>query len=187
MAPRAVLLRTLRARQLEARALPLRFPSPARPSATSISPLRAFSASSRSCNAQKEEPKGDQQQKDGGGGGGGGSSGKKQEQRQAPRPDEASGPPQSPFKVFAQVLKEEISKNKAWQENVKTLQGDVDKLADTQAMKRARDMYERARVSQGLGLGGWPGAGRRKGGWWGNDRGKDGEGRVRMVWGGAMR
>jgi import inner membrane translocase subunit TIM44 len=48
--------------------------------------------------------------------------------------------------VFAQVLKEEISKNKAWQDNVKQLQGDVDKLADSQAMKRAREVYERARV-----------------------------------------
>jgi import inner membrane translocase subunit TIM44 len=45
------------------------------------------------------------------------------------------------------VLKEEISKNKAWQENVKTLQGDVDKMADSAAMQRARELYERARVS----------------------------------------
>jgi import inner membrane translocase subunit TIM44 len=138
MAPRAILLRTLRARQLEARALPLRFVAPVLPAATSAS-LRSFSASSRSFNAQNEEAKGEQQ-KDG--------KQQQQQERKAPRPDEATGPPQSPFKVFAQVLKEEISKNKAWQENVKTLQGDVDKLADTQAMKRARDMYERARVSE---------------------------------------
>jgi import inner membrane translocase subunit TIM44 len=72
------------------------------------------------------------------------------QKKSRPPPEEDHGPPQSPFKVFAQVLKEEISKNKAWQENVKQLQGDVDKLADSAAMKRARDVYERARVSNDL-------------------------------------
>jgi import inner membrane translocase subunit TIM44 len=72
----------------------------------------------------------------------------KQKQRQKRREEEeVNAPPQNPFKVFAQVLREEISKNKAWQDNVKQLQGDVDKLADSQAMKRAREVYERARVS----------------------------------------
>lgn len=69
------------------------------------------------------------------------------EKKRGPRPDEGSAPVRSPFAVFAEVLKDEISKNKAWQENVKTLQGDVDKMADSAAMKRARDVYERARVS----------------------------------------
>ncbi|KAI9636579.1 import inner membrane translocase subunit tim44 mitochondrial precursor [Dioszegia hungarica] len=66
--------------------------------------------------------------------------------KRGPTPEEGSGPVRSPFAVFAEVLKEEISKNKAWQQNVKQLQGDVDKMADSAAMKRARDMYERARI-----------------------------------------
>jgi hypothetical protein len=44
------------------------------------------------------------------------------------------------------VLKEEISKNRELQDNVKQLQGDVDRMQDAEAMKRAKDMYERARV-----------------------------------------
>lgn len=95
----------------------------------------AFSSSSRIFQEAEQKSqdgkKGDQQQ---------------QQQRKGPTPEEGHGPAKSPFAVFAQVLKEEINKNKAWQENVKTLQGDVDKLADTQAMKRARDLYEKARV-----------------------------------------
>jgi import inner membrane translocase subunit TIM44 len=57
--------------------------------------------------------------------------------------------PQSPFRVFVNVLKEELQKNKDLQENVKTLQGDVDKFSDSEAMKRTREMYEKARVSCG--------------------------------------
>lgn len=54
--------------------------------------------------------------------------------------------PQSPFKVFVQTLKEELQKNRELQDNVKQLQGDVDKLADSEAMKKAREAYEKARV-----------------------------------------
>jgi hypothetical protein len=50
------------------------------------------------------------------------------------------------------VLKEELQKNRELQEGVKTLQGDVDKLQDSEALKRARDMYERARVRESLFL-----------------------------------
>ena len=66
------------------------------------------------------------------------------EQPRRPEPDNA--PPQSPWKVFTQVLKEEIEKNQAWQQNVKELRGDVDKMADSAALKRAREMYEKTRV-----------------------------------------
>lgn len=54
--------------------------------------------------------------------------------------------PKSPFQTFVDVLKEELRKNRELQENVKQLQGDVDKLQDSEAMKRARAAYERARV-----------------------------------------
>ncbi|CAE6513782.1 unnamed protein product [Rhizoctonia solani] len=54
----------------------------------------------------------------------------------------------SPFQTFVDVLKEEIQKNRELQQNVKQLQGDVDKFQDSEAMKQARDMYERARASR---------------------------------------
>ena len=130
-----MLLRAMRARTLTLQTLSV----PARPT-----PFAAFSSSPRRFQAEQKNDnqgsQGGQGKTDGQGKEGG------QQQRKGPTPEEGHGPAKSPFAVFAQVLKEEISKNKAWQENVKTLQGDVDKLADTQAMKRARDMYEKARV-----------------------------------------
>lgn len=56
------------------------------------------------------------------------------------------GPPRSPFQTFVDTLKEELQKNRELQDNVKQLQGDVDKFQDSEAMKRARAAYERARV-----------------------------------------
>ena len=44
------------------------------------------------------------------------------------------------------MLREELRKNRELQDNVKQLQGDVDKFQDSEAMKRARAAYERARV-----------------------------------------
>lgn len=54
--------------------------------------------------------------------------------------------PKSPFQTFVDVLKDELRKSRELQENVRQLQGDVDKLQDSEAMKRARAAYERARV-----------------------------------------
>ena len=56
-------------------------------------------------------------------------------------------PLKSPFQTFVDVLKEELQKSRELQDGVKALQGDVDKLQDSETLKRARDMYERARVS----------------------------------------
>ena len=58
--------------------------------------------------------------------------------------------PKSPFQTFVDVLREELKKNRELQDNVKQLQGDVEKFQDSEAMKRARDAYERARVSFAL-------------------------------------
>lgn len=55
--------------------------------------------------------------------------------------------PKSPFQTFVDTLREELQKNRELQENVKQLQGDVDKFQDSEAMKKARAAYERARVS----------------------------------------
>ncbi|XP_006461848.1 hypothetical protein AGABI2DRAFT_185943 [Agaricus bisporus var. bisporus H97] len=58
--------------------------------------------------------------------------------------------PKSPFQTFVEVLKEELKKNRELQENVKQLQGDVDKLQDSEAMKKARAAYERARLTSSI-------------------------------------
>jgi import inner membrane translocase subunit TIM44 len=103
-----------------------------------IAPSRLISTSTRLLNESKQSGEKQQQKQE-----------KQQQQKTKPPPSpEENSAPQSPFKIFAQVLKEEIAKNKGWQDNVKQLQGDVDKLADSEAMKRARDIYERARVSR---------------------------------------
>lgn len=65
----------------------------------------------------------------------------------APRRDEL---PKSPYRAFVDTLREELRKNRELQDNVKQLQGDVEKLQDSEAMKRARDMYERARLSSSI-------------------------------------
>lgn len=58
--------------------------------------------------------------------------------------------PKSPFQTFVDVLRDELRKNRELQENVKQLQGDVDKLQDSEAMKRAREVYERARLTSSI-------------------------------------
>ncbi|KIP09986.1 hypothetical protein PHLGIDRAFT_101815 [Phlebiopsis gigantea 11061_1 CR5-6] len=60
------------------------------------------------------------------------------------------GPPKSPFQTFVEVLREELRKNRELQDNVKQLQGDVDKFQDSEAMKKARQAYERARLSSSI-------------------------------------
>ena len=60
--------------------------------------------------------------------------------------------PKSPFQTFVDVLRDELRKNQELQDNVKQLQGDVDKFQDSEAMKRARAAYERARVCSFLSL-----------------------------------
>jgi import inner membrane translocase subunit TIM44 len=133
MKSRPVFLHALKLRQQTALA--------ARPAVLRQTAYRPLSTSPRLFNQQQQSTEGQQQNQ---------KSQKEQEKEKARKQraeeEELNAPPQSPFKVFAQVLKEEISKNKAWQDNVKQLQGDVDKLADSQAMKRAREVYERARV-----------------------------------------
>ena len=60
--------------------------------------------------------------------------------------------PKSPFQTFVDVLRDELRKNQELQDNVKQLQGDVDKFQDSEAMKRARAAYERARVCSYISL-----------------------------------
>ncbi|KIM61647.1 hypothetical protein SCLCIDRAFT_1215737 [Scleroderma citrinum Foug A] len=58
--------------------------------------------------------------------------------------------PKSPFQTFVDVLREELRKNRELQDNVKQLQGDVEKLHDSEALKHAREMYERARLTSSI-------------------------------------
>ncbi|KAM5532391.1 hypothetical protein V8D89_013424 [Ganoderma adspersum] len=58
--------------------------------------------------------------------------------------------PKSPFQTFVEVLKEELKKNRELQDNVKQLQGDVEKFQDSEAMKRAKEAYERARLTSSI-------------------------------------
>ncbi|TFY68227.1 hypothetical protein EVJ58_g1139 [Rhodofomes roseus] len=58
--------------------------------------------------------------------------------------------PRSPFQTFVEVLREELRKNRELQDNVKQLQGDVDKLQDSEAMRKARAAYERARLTSSI-------------------------------------
>ncbi|EPT01044.1 hypothetical protein FOMPIDRAFT_1121152 [Fomitopsis schrenkii] len=58
--------------------------------------------------------------------------------------------PRSPFQIFVEVLRDEIRKNRELQDNVKQLQGDVDKLQDSEAMRKARAAYERARLTSSI-------------------------------------
>ncbi|GMK56643.1 hypothetical protein CspeluHIS016_0304830 [Cutaneotrichosporon spelunceum] len=98
-------------------------------------PYRAISVSARRFNEAKEEAKDKKEEK-------------KDEKEEKKRGwDDSAAPPQSPFKVFLRVFKEEIDKNQGWQQNVAQLQGDVDKMADSEAMKKAREMYERTRIT----------------------------------------
>jgi len=48
--------------------------------------------------------------------------------------------------VFVDTLTTELKKNRELAEDVKQLQGDVDKLADAAAIKKAKDLYLRTRV-----------------------------------------
>lgn len=55
----------------------------------------------------------------------------------------------SPFAVFVDVLREELQKSKDLQDNVRQLQGSATEAMDSEAMKKAKAYYERARVSPG--------------------------------------
>lgn len=49
----------------------------------------------------------------------------------------------SPFKVFIDTIKEQMSKGK----EVKNLQDEAGRLNDSEALKKAKEMYEKAKVT----------------------------------------
>lgn len=55
----------------------------------------------------------------------------------------------SPLKVFVDTIKEQIKKSKEIQEGVKSLQDESGKLAESDALKKAKEIYEKAKVRNG--------------------------------------
>ena len=60
----------------------------------------------------------------------------------SPPPD----PNKSPFQVFVDTLKSELAKSKEFQESVKALQDESGKIGDSEALRRAKEAYAKARV-----------------------------------------
>ena len=68
---------------------------------------------------------------------------------------EDTGPPpdpnKSPFQVFVDTFKSELSKSRELQETVKALQDESGKIGDSEALRRAKEAYAKARVHCILG------------------------------------
>ena len=60
----------------------------------------------------------------------------------SPPPD----PNKSPFQVFVDTFKSELSKSRELQESVKALQDESGKIGDSEALRRAKEAYAKARV-----------------------------------------
>ncbi|KAI8143991.1 hypothetical protein BJV82DRAFT_557765 [Fennellomyces sp. T-0311] len=54
----------------------------------------------------------------------------------------------SPLKVFMDTIRDQIKKDKELQQGVKSLQDESGKLAESDALKKAKEMYEKAKVQQ---------------------------------------
>lgn len=117
-------------------------PSPAflRPRPSSArSPLRPFSDSASRLAEGKEGDKKDQGE---------------QKQKQKEEEPDSTVAGRSPFAAFVDAIREEVRKNREWQDSVKQLGGEVDKVQDSEAMRKAKEAYERARVSKQVVLAG---------------------------------
>ena len=77
---------------------------------------------------------------------------KQQEEDPKKHYKEDTGPPpdpnKSPFQVFVDTFKSELSKSRELQESVKALQDESGKLGDSEALRRAKEAYAKARVFQ---------------------------------------
>lgn len=71
----------------------------------------------------------------------------KKQRKKADEPQDTTVAGRSPFQAFVDVLKDEVRKNREFQDSVKQLQGEASKVQDSEAMKKAKEVYERARVS----------------------------------------
>ncbi|GAA5933574.1 protein translocase subunit TIM44 [Sporobolomyces koalae] len=111
--------------------------------AAACRPSRTFSSTRFHLQQQQEqakqegEPKAEEQQS------------KQKQQAKEEEPDTTVAG-RSPFAAFVEVLREEVRKNREWQDSVKQLGGEVGKVQDSEAMKRAKDAYERARLAASI-------------------------------------
>lgn len=111
---------------------------------TSAHPARHFSSAAplRQQQQQQQQPKDEHEQH---------TEGKedpkdKKKQEQQKQEEDTTVEGRSPFAAFVDVLREEVRKNREWQDSVKQLGGEVSKVQDSEAMRRAKEVYERARV-----------------------------------------
>ncbi|GAA6032162.1 hypothetical protein JCM8097_007104 [Rhodosporidiobolus ruineniae] len=125
---------TLRAaRQARPTRLAVPQPRPLLPSFAAAAPARRFHASPRRPQEQQEQPK-DSKDKD----------------KKKPEESDSTVEGRSPFQAFVDVLREEVRKNREWQDSVKQLGGEVSKVQDSAAMQRAKEAYERARLAASI-------------------------------------
>lgn len=91
----------------------------------------------------EEEPQQQQQQE-----GKEGQEGEKEDPKKHYREDTSPplDPNKSPFQVFVDTLKSELAKSKEFQESVKALQDESGKIGDSEALRRAKEAYAKARV-----------------------------------------
>jgi import inner membrane translocase subunit TIM44 len=52
----------------------------------------------------------------------------------------------SVFKAFVDTIKDQVKKNQDLQQGVKSLQDESGKVYDSEALKKARELYEKAKV-----------------------------------------
>ncbi|BGP41550.1 protein translocase subunit [Rhodotorula kratochvilovae] len=74
----------------------------------------------------------------------------KQKKKKADDEPDTTVEGRSPFAAFVEVLRDEVRKNREWQDSVKQLGGEVSKVQDSEAMQRAKIMYERARLAASI-------------------------------------
>lgn len=138
-------------------AQPLERPTARRPirsaaAAAAPSPAghRAFSAAAYRQQQQQQQKPEQESKADGKEGDAKGTEEQQQEQnkkKQQQEENDTTVEGRSPFAAFVEVLRDEVRKNREWQDSVKQLGGEVSKVQDSEAMQRAKAMYERARVS----------------------------------------
>ncbi|GAA5866310.1 hypothetical protein JCM8547_000735 [Rhodosporidiobolus lusitaniae] len=127
----------LAARQARPQRLPHALPRPVVSSSARFhsSPLPRQQQQQQQQTQQEGEQKSEEQTKD---------DKKKQDKQKQEEDTTVEG--RSPFQAFVDVLRDEVRKNREWQDSVKQLGGEVSKVQDSEAMRRAKEVYERARL-----------------------------------------
>ncbi|GAA6003675.1 hypothetical protein JCM10207_003541 [Rhodosporidiobolus poonsookiae] len=133
------------ARQLSAAhqaARAARFTPQPRPVASTSS--RLFSTAPRLAQQQQQQQQQEQTE------GKEGEDKKDSKKKQQAQEEDTTVEGRSPFAAFVEVLREEVRKNREWQDSVKQLGGEVSKVQDSEAMRRAKEVYERARLTASI-------------------------------------